>query len=114
VRINEILLIEDDPAFAQSLKEGLERDGYGVTWKTTGMEGIAYARDRQPHLILLDIRLPDLSGFDVCREIRLLGLRQAVIMLTARGEEMDKPSPSYRMPAPRLWVMSIYSFGGKT
>jgi DNA-binding response OmpR family regulator len=87
---NQILLIEDDPALAQSLKEGLELEGYVVTWKAVGAEGIAHARDCQPHLILLDIRLPDLSGFDVCREMRQLGLRQPVIMLTARDEEVDK------------------------
>jgi two-component system response regulator MtrA len=87
---NHILLIEDDPGVARSLRAGLERDGYVVTWKTHGSEGIAYARDHQPHLILLDIRLPDLSGLDVCREMRQLGLRQPVVMLTVRGEETDK------------------------
>ena len=89
-RHNHILLIEDDPAVARSLKAGLERDGYAVTRKPTGSEGIAFARDHQPHLILLDIRLPDLSGFDVCRELRKLGLRQPVVILTVRGEETDK------------------------
>ncbi len=85
-----ILVIEDDPAVARSLTAGLEREGYTVTWKANGAEGIAYARDHQPHLILLDIRLPDLSGFDVCREMRQLGLRQPVVMLTVRGDEADK------------------------
>ena len=89
-RRNRILVIEDDPAVAQSLKAGLERDGYAVTWKASGSDAVAYARDRQPDLILLDIRLPDLSGFDVCRELRRLGQRQPIIMLTVRGEETDK------------------------
>jgi DNA-binding response OmpR family regulator len=61
-----------------------------VTWKTSGVEGIDHARTQRPRLVLLDIRLPDLSGFDVCRELRRLGLRQPVIMLTARAEETDK------------------------
>ncbi len=87
---NHILLIEDDPDFAQTLQEGLENEGYTVTWRATGNEGLASARDHGPHLILLDIRLPDLSGLDVCREIRKLGIRQPVIMLTARRDEMDK------------------------
>jgi DNA-binding response OmpR family regulator len=87
---NQILLVEDDPALAQTLKEGLECEGYVVTRQANGTAGIAHARAHQPHLILLDIRLPDLSGFDVCRELRRLGLRQPVIMLTARGEEADK------------------------
>jgi len=89
-RRNRILIVEDDPAVAQSLKAGLERDGYAVTWKASGSDAVAHARDRQPDLILLDIRLPDLSGFDVCRELRRLGQRQPIIMLTVRGEETDK------------------------
>jgi DNA-binding response OmpR family regulator len=89
-RRNRILVVEDDPAVAQSLKAGLERDGYAVTWKASGSEALAYARDHQPDLILLDIRLPDFSGFDVCRELRKLGLRQPTVMLTVRGEETDK------------------------
>jgi DNA-binding response OmpR family regulator len=89
-QITQILLIEDDPALAQTLKEGLEREGYVVTWQTSGTMAIAHARTHVPHLILLDIRLPDLSGFDVCRQMRQMGLRQPVIMLTARAEETDK------------------------
>jgi len=75
---------------AQTLRESLERDGLAVTWKASGAEGIAQARDCAPHLVLLDVRLPDLSGFDVCRRMRQLGLRLPVIMLTARAEEVDK------------------------
>lgn len=85
-----ILVIEDDPAVAQSLQSGLEREGYAVAWENTGSAGLAYARDQSPHLILLDIRLPDLSGFDVCRQIRQMGLRQPILMLTARRDEIDK------------------------
>jgi len=85
-----ILIVEDDPGVAQSLQAGLEREGYSVTWKDTGAAGIVYARDRNPHLILLDVRLPDISGFDVCRQIRQLGLRQPVLMLTARRGEIDR------------------------
>jgi len=88
--VNQILLIEDDRMLAQTLREGLERDGLAVTWKASGTEGIAHARDCDPHLVLLDVRLPDLSGFDVCRRMRQLGLRLPVIMLTARVDEVDK------------------------
>ncbi len=87
---NHILLIEDDPAVAQSLRAGLEREGYTVVWKADGAAGAAYARERRPHLILLDIRLPDMSGLDVCRALRQQGVRLPIIMLTARREEMDK------------------------
>ena len=86
----KLLLIEDDLAVGQSLRTGLEREGFAVTWVERGREGVDYARDRHPHLIILDIRLPDGSGFDVCCQMRQLGLRQPIIMLTARREEMDK------------------------
>ena len=87
----QILLIEDDPAVARSLQDGLTRDGgYPVTWKASGTEGIRYARDQNPHLIILDVRLPDGSGFDFCRQMRQLGLRQPILMLTVQRDETDK------------------------
>ena len=85
-----ILLIEDDPAVAHSLRDGLEREGYQVTWKATGAEGVEHARDHHPHLIILDVRLPDGSGFDFCRQIRQSRLRLPILMLTVQGEESDK------------------------
>lgn len=86
-----ILLIEDDPAVARSLQDGLTRDGgYPVTWKASGGEGIRFARDQNPHLIILDVRLPDGSGFDFCRQMRQLGLRQPILMLTVQRDETDK------------------------
>lgn len=85
-----ILIIEDDPAVATSLQAGLERDGYLVTWKATGAEGVRYAQDHAPHIIILDVRLPDGSGFDFCRRMRQTGVRQPIIMLTVQKDEMDK------------------------
>ncbi len=85
-----LLLIEDDPAVAESLRVGLAREGFDVAWKSTGAEGVEQAGREPPHLVLLDVRLPDGSGFDVCRQMRQRGLRQPIIMLTARAEELDK------------------------
>jgi DNA-binding response OmpR family regulator len=85
-----ILIIEDDEAVAGSLQEGLERDGYTVIWTTTGGAGVQVAQSGRPHLIILDIRLPDGSGFDFCRQMRQLGLKQPLLMLTARRDELDK------------------------
>ena len=90
IQTNRILLIEDDPAVACSLQDGLERDGYAVVWKSSGAQGVAYARDHNPHLIILDVRLPDGSGFDFCRRLRQLRLRQPILMLTVQSDEMDK------------------------
>ncbi len=87
---SQILVIEDDPAIGQSLLAGLEHHGFDAYLCTTGAKGIDYARQRSPYLIILDIRLPDGSGFDFCRQMRQEGLRQPVIMLTAQQDELDK------------------------
>jgi DNA-binding response OmpR family regulator len=87
---HHILIIEDDTAVAHSLQDGLQQAGYATTWHNSGAAGISFARGQHPHLILLDVRLPDGSGFDFCRQMRQLKLRQPIIMLTVQGEEMDK------------------------
>lgn len=86
----QVLVIEDDTAVAQSLRDGLERDGYSVTWKDNGQDGLDYAREHNPHLIILDVRLPDQSGFDVCRQLRQQGATQPILILTVQRDEMDK------------------------
>lgn len=85
-----ILMIEDDPAVARSLQAGLELDGFQVTWRSSGGEGLQFARSHPPHLVLMDVRLPDGSGFDFCRQFRQAGLTQPLLMLTVQGEEADK------------------------
>jgi DNA-binding response OmpR family regulator len=85
-----ILVIEDDPAVGRSLQDGLTREGYAVTWKKSGGDGVNYARDAHPHLIILDVRLPDGSGFDFCRQLRQAGVHQPILILTVRNEEIDK------------------------
>jgi DNA-binding response OmpR family regulator len=88
--MTHILVVEDDPAVAESLRAGLAREGFGVTCVRTGAEGVTATQKDPPHLVLLDIRLPDGSGFDFCRQMRQMGLRQPIVMLTARSEELDK------------------------
>lgn len=85
-----ILIVEDDPAVGRSLQDGLTREGYSVTWKKTGGDGVSYARDAHPHLIILDVRLPDGSGFDFCRQMRQAGVHQPILILTVQQEEIDK------------------------
>lgn len=85
-----LLLIEDDAAVAHSLREGLTDAGFAVTWKNTGADGLQHAQAHQPQLIVLDVRLPDGLGFDVCRRLRDWGARQPILMLTARRDETDK------------------------
>lgn len=85
-----ILVVEDEPAVARGLEYGLTSEGFQVLRAETGQKALALARSRDPHLILLDIRLPDMSGFDVCRQLRAEGLRQPILILTARDEELDR------------------------
>ncbi|MEM7028358.1 MAG: response regulator transcription factor [Chloroflexota bacterium] len=85
-----ILIVEDERAVARGLTYGLDKEGFDVLWAKTGHEALTLVSNRDPHLILLDIRLPDVSGFDICRQLRQEGQRQPILMLTARDEEMDK------------------------
>lgn len=86
----KILIVEDEPAVARGLQFGLEKEGFHVLWAKNGSQALQYADDDDPHLILLDLRLPDISGFDVCRQLRMEGKRMPILMLTARDEELDK------------------------
>jgi DNA-binding response OmpR family regulator len=85
-----ILIVEDERAVARGLEYGLTSEGFTVIWADTGQRALELARSHNPHLILLDIRLPDVSGFDVCRQLRAEGKRLPILMLTARDEEVDK------------------------
>ena len=85
-----ILVIEDDPAIGQSLLDGLRHYGFSADLRTTGSDGVEYTKKHVPHLVILDVRLPDGSGFDFCRLMRQAGLNQPIIMLTAHQEEADK------------------------
>lgn len=85
-----ILIVEDERAVARGLEYGLSKEGFEVLWAETGGQALDLARTQEPRLILLDIRLPDLSGFDVCRQLRAEGRRMPILMLTARDEEVDK------------------------
>ena len=85
-----ILIVEDERAVARGLEYGLQIEGFETLWAATGQQALDLARSQEPDLILLDIRLPGVSGFDVCRQLRAEGGRQPILMLTARDEEMDK------------------------
>ncbi len=88
--VQRILLIEDDPAIGQSLLDGFRTHSFEPHLCNNGTSGVAFAKQHLPHLIVLDIRLPDGSGFDFCRQMRQLGIKQPIIMLTAQHDEMDK------------------------
>jgi DNA-binding response OmpR family regulator len=85
-----ILVVEDDPAVAEALVEGICGEGYQVHHEPTAAGAVAHVRAHHPHLIVLDVRLPDGSGFDVCRELRRSGARQPILMLTVQADEVDQ------------------------
>ena len=84
-----ILIIEDDPAMLRGLRDNFEFKGYNVLTAADGEEGLNTALDKKPDLILLDIMLPKINGYEVCRLIRQENLHMPIIMLTAKGEESD-------------------------
>lgn len=85
-----ILIVEDEPHMQQGLRDNLEFEGYRVDVADDGDAGLQMMTETPYDLVLLDVMLPRKSGFDVCREARSRGLRTSIIMLTARGEEVDK------------------------
>lgn len=85
----KILIVEDEPAIADSITYALQTDGCVVAWKTTGDEALRALLQERFDLVVLDIGLPDLNGFDVCRQIRAHS-DIPVIFLTARSAEIDR------------------------
>jgi len=89
-----ILLIEDNQEIAEPLVFGLQQEGYVVHHATTGEEGLELARMHHPDLILLDIMLPGMDGFDVCRRLRATS-GTPILMLTARSQELDRAAREF-------------------
>jgi two-component system, OmpR family, response regulator MtrA len=83
-----ILLIEDDPSVRTGLELALKRPGHSVTAYATGEEGLDYVQGRRPEIVVLDVMLPGIDGFEVCRRIRRTD-QMPIILLTARSENLD-------------------------
>ncbi len=84
-----ILIAEDEPDMAMGLRDNLQFEGYEVLEAADGEKALEIAKTQRPDLILLDIMLPKLDGFEVCRQIREAGFTVPIIMLTARSQEVD-------------------------
>jgi DNA-binding response OmpR family regulator len=85
-----ILIVEDEPAMQLGLKDNLELEGYQVDIAGDGEAGLKKINTGKHDLILLDVMLPKISGFDICKAARAAGVTTPIILLTARGEEIDK------------------------
>lgn len=88
--MHRILIIEDQEDLIDGLAVNLEREGYHVAKALRGDIGIKLALSQDPDLIVLDVMLPGMNGLDVCRELRGRGFERPIIMLTAKGEEIDR------------------------
>jgi len=85
-----ILVVEDEPAMLSGLKDNLEFEGYQVDTANEGNLGLKKILENKYHLVLLDVMLPNISGFDICKNARKQGINTPIILLTAKGEEIDK------------------------
>ena len=88
--MSEILVAEDEANIREALADLLESEGYAVRTATDGAQALAEYDKKHPDLLLLDVNMPRMNGFDVCREIRKSDARLPIMMLTARVEEIDK------------------------
>ena len=86
---HSLLLIEDEAAIADNVRYALEQEGFEVHWSRLGQDGLRVVRVRDIELILLDVGLPDVNGFELCKEIRSFS-EVPIIFLTARSEEVDR------------------------
>jgi DNA-binding response OmpR family regulator len=88
--MKRILIIEDDLAILRGLKDNLEYEAYDVQTATEGEQGYSLIREKKPDLIILDLMLPRMNGYELCRRVRDEGVTTPILMLTARGEEVDR------------------------
>jgi DNA-binding response OmpR family regulator len=86
---SSVLIVEDDPALLRGLKDNFEAQSYRVQLARNGREGLAIAFASPPDLLILDIMLPKVNGFEICRALRAKRLEMPIIMLTAKGQEED-------------------------
>jgi DNA-binding response OmpR family regulator len=85
-----ILIVEDEFAVARGIQYALQQEGYQVTVARSGEEGLDFATHQAPDLVVLDVRLPGMDGFEVLRRLRAVGSKAPVLVLTARSDEVDK------------------------
>jgi DNA-binding response OmpR family regulator len=88
--MTKILIVEDEPNMRLGLRDNLEFEGYEVDFAEDGDTGLQKIVENTYSLVLLDVMLPNLSGFDICKTVRKKGITTPIILLTAKGDEIDK------------------------
>jgi len=88
--MKKILIIEDEESVLMALEDDLRIDGYQVSSAKDGLKGFSMAKEQGYDLIILDIMLPEMNGFEVCRQLRQTGITTPIVILTAKSQEVDK------------------------
>jgi DNA-binding response OmpR family regulator len=88
--LSRILVVEDEPALLRGLQDNLKAEAYEVITASDGETGLKLARETKPDLIVLDLMLPKVSGYEICQKLRSEGVTTPILILTARGEEADR------------------------
>jgi two-component system alkaline phosphatase synthesis response regulator PhoP len=88
----KILIVEDDPSFSRAVSHIIEKEGYDVISASNGLTGLRMAKEDKPDLLILDVMLPGLDGFEICSRLRAdpQTAKLPIIMLSAKGQEADK------------------------
>ena len=89
-KAKKILIVEDEPSLIFTLKDTLEAENYDVEVVTDGKDAVETVTEYDPDLMILDLMLPNVSGYDICKKVRELKYSFPIIMLTARDQEIDK------------------------
>ncbi len=88
--MEKILIVEDEESILMGLEDNFKLEGYEVAGATDGLQGLSMAKERQYDLIMLDIMLPKMDGYEVCKQLRQVGMKVPILMLTAKSQEIDK------------------------
>ena len=88
--MDRILIIEDEESILMGLEDDLGLEGYKVAGATDGLQGLSMAKESHYDLIILDVMLPKMDGYEVCKQLRQVGMKVPILMLTAKSQEIDK------------------------
>jgi len=88
--VSRILVVEDDPAILRGVRDNLQYESHEVLTATDGEAGYRLLAEKKPDLVILDLMLPKINGYELCRRVRGEGITTPILMLTARGEEVDR------------------------
>src|SRR5262245_38151451 len=88
--MNRIVVIEDDPAIRRGLADNLRAESYDVLTASDGEDGYRLVREQQPDLVILDLMIPRMNGYEICRRMRSHGMATPILMLTAQNLESDR------------------------